>query len=90
MFTLRRLLLAATAALVLAVPSIADAAVRAPLAGASTGSQARLVPVATVSLSQGFRWVDAGIGAAVVLALVAVGVAAVLLIRSRVHPPLTR
>ena len=42
-----------------------------------------------ISSSSGFQWGDAGIGAAVVLVLIGVGSAAMLVIRRRVHHPLS-
>lgn len=88
--SLKRLLAAATVAVVLCVPSVANAFVPVQSAGLSASQRTPSVRPSVVSLSPGFRWADAGIGAAAVLVLVGLGSGAALMIRGRVHPPFAR
>jgi hypothetical protein len=78
---------------VLSAPSAAFAMVAAGGGGGSASGPARaavIAPVsrATASSSQGFRWGDAGVGAASVIVLLSVGVGAAGVRRHRrVHSP---
>ena len=90
--SIRRLLVASTAILVLSAPCAAFATDAADGGGSASGPARAAVsaPVsrAAASSSQGFQWGDAGVGAAGVVVLVSVGVgAASVLRRRRVYRP---
>jgi hypothetical protein len=91
--SIKRLLVAAIAILVLSAPSAAFATVLATDGGGSAsgpGQAAVSAPVArtTASSSPGFLWGDAGVGAASVVVLLGVGVGAGSVLRHRrVHRP---
>jgi len=86
--SIKRLLIAVTAILVLSAPPAAFAAVFATDRGGSIGGQAQpsigpSVAPATTSSSQGFVWGDAGVGAASVVVLLGAGVGAASAMRHR-------
>src|ERR1700690_3980719 len=91
--SIKRLLVAATAILVLGGPSAAFATMFAADGGGSASGPARAVVIApvsrtTASSSQGFQWGDAGVGAASIVVLLGVGVGAASVLRQRrVHRP---
>jgi hypothetical protein len=90
--SIKRLLVAATAILVLSAPPAAFALDTAGGGGSASGP-ARAAVIARVSPStssslRGFHWGDAGIGAAGVLALMGIGAGATLVVRRRVHQPI--
>jgi hypothetical protein len=91
--SIKRLLVAATAILVLSAPSAAFATVLGADGGglaSGPGQAAVIAPVsrATASSSQGFQWGDAGLGAASIVVLLSVGVGAASVLRHRrVHRP---
>jgi hypothetical protein len=85
--SIKRLLVAATAIVVLSAPCAAFA-VEAPGGGGLAGGPARVAltaPVsrATASSSQGFQWGDAAVGAAGIVVLLSVGVGAASVLRHR-------
>jgi hypothetical protein len=91
--SIKRLVIAATVVLAFSVPSAAYALLRVASGGSATSGQAQppfalAVHSSGPSSQAGFQWGDAGIGAAGVLALVAIGVGAAVVIRRRVHHPL--
>ena len=91
--SIKRLLVAATAILVLSAPSAAFATMIAADGGGSASGQGHAAvsaPVSrtTASSSHGFQWGDAGVGAASVVVLLGVGVGAASVLRhQRVHRP---
>jgi hypothetical protein len=89
--SIKQLLVAATAILVLSAPCAAFARAAADGGGSASPAWAALaapVSPATQSSSQGFHWGDAGIGAAGVVVLLSVGLAAAGVLRHRrVHGP---
>jgi len=91
--SIKRLLVAATAILVLSAPPAAFATVLATGgSGLASGPGQAVVsaPVsrATASSSRGFQWGDAGVGAASIVVLLSVGVGAASVLRHRrVHQP---
>jgi hypothetical protein len=87
--SVKRLLLAATVALALGVPSAASATMLMRGAAPKIGGQApQAVPGATVLSPPGFQWLDAGIGAAAVLVLLVAGSGVAFMVRGRAHRPL--
>jgi hypothetical protein len=91
--SIKRLLVAATAILVLSGPSAAFAAVMGADGGGSASGPGQAVVIAPISRtaassSQGFQWGDAGVGAASIVVLLGVGVGAASVLRHRrVHRP---
>jgi hypothetical protein len=86
----RRLLVVAAVVFAVSAPSAAFAFLPDASGGSSTSGRAQrsVVPSvapAAASVSQGFQWGDAGIGAGGVLAVVGVGAGAAVVIRRRVH-----
>lgn len=63
--------------------------VHRPASGGGSSTGAPEVHRTAPSAQSGFQWLDAGIGAAGVLGLVAAGAGATLVIRRRVRQPLT-
>jgi hypothetical protein len=90
--SIKRLVFAATMIVAMSAPSAAYAFIRVTGGGPATGGQGQSpivssVPRVTASAYQGFQWGDAGVGAGVIVALLAVGAGATLVIRRRVHQP---
>jgi hypothetical protein len=91
--SIKRLLVAATAILVLSAPSAAFAIEVGDGGGGSVSGPARAVVSAPVSRatafsSQGFQWGDAGVGAASIVVLLSVGAGVGGVLRHRrVHRP---
>ena len=91
--SVKRLLVAATAILVLSAPCAAFATVMTADGGGSASGPGQAVVIApvsrtTASSSQGFQWGDAGVGAASIVVLLSVGVGAASVLRHRrVHRP---
>ena len=90
--SIKRLLVAATAILLLSAPCAAFAMDAADGGGSASGPARVAVsaPVsrAAASSSHGFQWGDAGVGAASVAVLLSVGVGAASVLRHRrVHRP---
>lgn len=92
--SIMRLLIAATAIVAMSGPTAAYAFVRDTGGGPATSGHAQAlivpsVPRATASASEGFRWGDAGVGAAgVVVLLGAAAGAAGVLRQRRAHRPI--
>jgi hypothetical protein len=91
--SIKRLLVAATAILVLSAPSAAFATVLGAEGGGSASGPGQAAVIASVSRatassSQGFQWGDAGLGAASIVVLLTVGLGAASVLRHRrVHRP---
>jgi hypothetical protein len=88
--SIKRLLVAATAILVLSAPSAAFATVLGAEGGGSASGPGQAAVIASVSraTSQGFQWGDAGLGAASIVVLLTVGLGAASVLRHRrVHRP---
>jgi hypothetical protein len=86
--SIKRFLVAATAILVLSAPSAAFASMFAADGGGSASGPGQPVVIAPASRttalsSQGFRWDDAGVGAATIVVLLGVGVGAASVLRHR-------
>jgi hypothetical protein len=85
--SIKRLLVAATAILVLSAPSAAFAIEVGDGGGGSASGPVRAAVIAPASRatasSHGFQWGDAGVGAASIVVLLAVGVGAASVLRHR-------